>query len=255
MIGIEAFSAVFSDDVPGLMDLPGVVCSGRLEESKTESACAHYAVEAVSRLSPENEGLGLITVSGPTGTTVKAFDKAWSASKDGRLTGPEFGARRSRRIHPFTLIKSLQNQTPANLSLRFGIKGPCLNFLDTPTSLAFLLPNAAAMLDQRPKILLVLAAADDREEERTKRKALHPKSTGIEGAACFLLTRRPGLGYLEAAELEWANNESIRDAPLQGSVLQGGIALLRCLADKTHERVIVLQDWGGRRAAIRWRKL
>ena len=171
------------------------------------------------------------------------------------MTGPGFGPRRSKRIHPFTLIKSLQNQVPAALSMRFGIKGPCLNFLDTATSLAYLVPNATAMLGRCSKVLLVLAAAGDREEERSKLRALRPRDVGMEGAVCFLLTPGPGLGYLELAESGWTETGAENSAAFEGSVLQGGLELLRCLAGKIRDRVIVLQDWAGHRAAIRWRNL
>ncbi len=252
MIGIERYSAVFSRKVKGLAGLAHVQITAPLSDGKMASPCAAYACRAFELMAPETAGLALVCVSGPTGSTVRAFDKAWQASPDGKLVGEGFGKRRARRIHPFTLVKSLQNQVPATLSMNYGIKGPCLNVLEGATSLAYLLPNISALLAAHHPVLLVLASAGYREEERAKHHALLPERRGLEGSACFLLTRNGALGYLEPALPDGDPGVTEDQFPIS-PVLHAGLEILHCIAENPRERVIALKDFGGHRAYLRWR--
>ena len=127
MIGLTSYSAVFSREVPDLVSMEGVEVHGNQVMRRVNSPCAGYAQKAFELLDPPRESLGLLTCSGATGTTASNFDKAWQLAADGRLTGPGFGSSRYKRIHPFTLVRSLQNQVAASLSMTNDLKGPCLN--------------------------------------------------------------------------------------------------------------------------------
>ena len=246
MIAIEAFSAVFNRTIAGLEQHIEVVEPATGD--KTTSPCAEYAMLALETLRDRLKNPALVSLCGPTGSTVAAFDKAWQASEDGRLTGPDFGRRRARRIHPFTLVKSLQNQVPATLSMRFDLTGPCLNLLDSSRSLAWVLPNIEAMIKQCGQVLLVLSTACDREEERVKLNVLQPKRASIEGAICFLLNDGPGLGSIEGVKAGVADTSEM-GAP----VLDGGIQLLRAVTGESSS-VIELKDGDVGGAAISWRR-
>ena len=258
MIAVAAYSACFSRTVAGLEDMPGLTISGNLEERKTHSAAAQYAIRAAAPLVAKPLGSkGLVVSAGPSGSMVRAFDKAWRMAGDGNLlTGPGFGKRRSRRIHPFTLITSLQNQVAATLSMQFQLVGPCLNVLDATTSLACLLPNIAAMLARTDAVLLVFATAGGRDEEQAAQRHLTPGAEPLEGALCFLLTANPGLGYLELGSLGSGEtvitSAAISDAEA-APVLAPGIALLSCIQKRDPEKIITLQDYSGFQTRLRWR--
>jgi len=257
MIAVAAFSACLSRPVAGLDGMPELAISGLLEECKTHSAAAQYADRAASALKPHGSGIGLVTLAGPSGSMVGAFDNAWRLAGPGNpLTGPGFGKRRSRRIHPFTLVTSLQNQVAATLSMKYGLTGPCLNALDAPSALAVLLPNIQIMLLRTPAVLLVLASAGGREEEWASQRFLTPDAEPLEGALCFLLTAGTGLGYLETGSslsgeeyLAPATTTDVSAAPILGP----GIALLKCIREHKPETVITLKDYGGYTARLRWR--
>ena len=253
MIGIAAYSAVFSRNVAGLEEVPGILTGVSVEDEKTTGPCAAYAVRAFSGLNADPESLGLVCISGPSGSTVDAFDRAWQAANGGTLTGPGFGPHRSKRIHPFTLVKSLQNQVPAALSMKFGLKGPALNLLEADSSLAHVLPNIEIMLQRCRAVALAMAAAGDRAEERIKLKSLDPGIRGLEGAACFLLTRESTLGYLEASEpVECEKTTSIETGSCP-PILEPAIGLLRCIANKDRGRLLHLRDRHGHRTQLRWK--
>jgi len=252
MIGLAAYSAVFSRAVPGLEDLAGIDVCGPQERAKNRSAIAVYAEQAVARMAPDPMGLGLVCLSGPCGPMVDAFDKAWQRSPDGSLTGPGFGAHRAKRIHPFTLLRSLQNQVPAILSMNLGITGPCINALDSATGLACLLPNIAAQLTRCRAILLVMAAAGEGLEEGSKRKARVPGASGLEGAICLLLTRDAALGTLELAQPDRDCRPAVED--LAAPVLAPGVTLLRHLALGSQEALITNTDESGFQSAVFWRQ-
>ena len=251
MIGIQQFSGVLTHIPEELEGLTGLEETTPTREKRTTSPCGAYAVQAFAGLSDVAPETGLICISGATGSTVKAFDKAWHASEDGKLTGTDF-SRRAKRIHPFTLVRSLQNQTPAVISMEFGVKGPCINALDSATSMAAVLPNIDAMLEHCPAVALIMAAAGDREEEKTKIDQLTPGAVGLEGSLCFLLTRDGALGYLEpvtGAE----TSILLQTPPTAAPALSGGLAILQCMAQQKSRAHILLEDFSGYRTFFEWR--
>ena len=251
MIGMQKFSGVLTHIPDALQGLEGLQTIAPAREHRTTSPCGMYAREAFAGLGEVAPDTGLVCVSGATGATVSAFDKAWRASEDGRLTGSDF-PRRAKRIHPFTLVRSLQNQTPAVISMTYGIKGPCINALDSATSMAALLPCVDAMLDRCPAVALVLAAAGNREEERTKMENLAPDAIGLEGSLCFLLTRDGALGYLEPFD-GGKPSMLLQPPPTTAPALAGGLAILQCMAQHVPRAQIMLEDFGGYRTYFEWR--
>lgn len=260
MIELCSYSAVFSRPVTGLEGLARVRAVAPASTRRLLSPCAVYAVAAVELLETDLTSTGLVCVSGPTGSTCAAFDRAWQRSADGRLVSAGFGRGRFKHIHPFTLIRSLQNQVPAVLSMSFGMKGPCLNVLESVTALASVLPNIEAMLPRCPRVLLVLAAAGARGEERSKMEFLAPGRMLVEGAICFLFSRTTESGALGqvgpgriARDLESGKQENPAANPA-GPPLSAGVELLRCIAAGLEERQIPLHDFFRCQSAIRWRK-
>lgn len=252
MIGVSRYSAVFSRHIPEISGLDHIEIVGALKSGRTEGPAARYACHAFELMNPDVDSLGLVTISGASGSTVNAFDRAWRLSEDGELTGPGFGEKRYKRIHPFTLVQSLQNQVPAALSMNYKITGPCLNLLDAATGLAYALPNISQMLQRCARVLLVMASAGDREEETTKLKGLEPNSQGLEGAICLLLeqdlTRDRALGYLEAG-----TGEASSACEIASPVLSGGLGILLAVATRASRR-ITLNDYFGNHASIYWRR-
>jgi len=247
VIGISGYSAVFSREVPELSGLEHVEVTGQLESSRTYGPAARYACCAFEIMNPDVSDLGLVTLCGPSGSTVSAFDKSWELSSDGTLTGKGFAEKRHKRIHPFTLVQALQNQIPAALSMKYKITGPCLNLLDSATALAHALPNIHMMLERCGQVLLVMASAGGREEETAKLQALQPNDPVLEGAICLLLNGQGSMGSLEPGTGDQAPSCSAA-AP----VLSGGLGILSAMAGNT-SRLITLNDFFGHHASIYWR--
>ena len=179
----------------------GVKGVERGEKKKTLAPVSAYALAAVADLEMDlPEETGLACVCGPTGILVDAFDRAWQKSGDGRLTGTDFASRRYRRIHPFTLIPSLQNQVAASLSMELGLTGPCMNVISSETGMAYLLPSVAAMLTRTPLVLLVIASAGYRGEEVRKLAAMGRTEGACEGAVVFALAKSGGRGLLSLGD-------------------------------------------------------
>jgi len=252
MIGVRAVSAAFSHPLEAFEGLPSVQVTGMLKEKRTVAPCAAYAEKAVAALQLEPEGMALACVSGPTGITASHFDKAWRQSEHGQLTGEGFGRSRSKHIHPFTLVRSLQNQVPAVLSMTFGFTGPCLNALASATAPALLMPCIDRLLDRCPAVLLVMASAGGREENRARLAHLVPEPLHLEGAVCLVFTRQPQLGYFEAVAVT-EPDEGPASFPQAPPVLRLGLALLESLALRETQRLIVLNDFAGYRKALHWR--
>jgi len=249
VIRLDQWAAVFSRPVPTLAGLSRTVVDPQPPRERMDSACAAYAIAAMSQLEFDPGEAALVCLSGPTGATVKAFDKAWQASPDGLLTGEGFGASRYKRVHPFTLIKCMQNQTPAMLSMRFGLQGPCLNAIESASAFAYLLPNVRAMLARRATVLLVMASAGFREEERAKQRLFIDEDQALEGAVCLAIRKDGRLGAIEAAAAP-----ATAAAPVPADPpLEAGVRILECLAEKRRERLIPLRDRSGHTAWIRWR--
>ncbi|MDJ0839793.1 MAG: hypothetical protein QNK37_24975 [Acidobacteriota bacterium] len=249
MIGVTAYSAALTTVPDDLKGMDGILETGTLSGGRTSSAAAAYAQEAVAAMRPASENLALACLCGPGGPMVSAFDAAWKRSPDGRLTGPGFAAR-SRRIHPFTLLRSLQNQVAAHLSITFGIQGPCFNALQNPTALAWMLPQLEYLASVHRGVLLVLAGAGEQMEEGARRKAAVPHAPGIEGAVCLLLTRDSALGTLEATEADSGFTPDPHECA--APVPMTGIGILRMLAASS--ACLQLVDRDGTRAALRWRR-
>ena len=251
MIGVTAYTAALSAVPAELAGLAGIQETGLLQGGRTTSAAAVYAQRAVARMQIDPTDLALACLCGPGGPMVSAFDGAWKRSSDGRLTGTDFAAR-SRRIHPFTLLRSLQNQVAAHLSIEFGLQGPCLNALQNPTALAWMLPQLTALAATHRGVLLVLAAAGEQQEEGARRRARVGEGPGLEGAVSLLLTRDPALGYLETVEadsgFECTSLERTAPVPMLG------VQILRLLASGPSAATLQLVDADGTRAALRWRR-
>jgi hypothetical protein len=217
----------------------------RTEKKKTTAPVSAYALEAVAGLGldlPKETGLAI--VCGPTGSLVNAFDRAWQKSGDARLTGTDFAKTRYRRIHPFTLIPSLQNQVAASLSMELGLTGPCMNSISGETGLAYLLPSVAAMLTRTSLVLLVVASAGNRGEEALKLKAMGREGR-CEGAAAFLIGRDGGRGCLRLSD---APTTSKKGTPILGAAF----ALLDAFAEKRGVAVSLID--GDHRATINYQR-
>jgi len=192
MIELEDFAATLTS-VPD--DWPSSDRVERVEPataSRNVSPSAAYALLACRKLSqplPE----ALLCISGPTGSTVQAFDAAWKMAEGGALISPGF-VRRSRKIHPLTLLRSIQNQVAAIVSMHLNIKGACLNVLESGLPNALI--NLQAMLSRNPRILVVMSSASFRLEEASKHRYLHGESGALEGAICFTVSGQNGLGTL-----------------------------------------------------------
>ena len=259
MIGVADAAAVLTRPQRGMADWPKQRLVGQASSKNSLSPCARYAIEAVELLNPARPPASLVCITGPSGVTVDAFDGAWRGSPDGRLTGAGFGASRYRRIHPLTLVRSLQNQVAAALTTHFQWRGPCLNALESSLALAALLPNIALLIRETGSLLLVFSSAADRLEERSKTRALYPGATGGEGAVCFLLREGHPLGFLEGPidplSAQVPENGPGEAAILADPVLSCGLALLVCLAQSVPWRDLPLRDPHGSQAQyIRWRR-
>lgn len=134
-----------------------------LDPGRTAGVQADYAAAAVGELPPMASHTALLTLCGEPGSLTQAFQSARKASADGTLVGEGF-PRRARRIHPFTLLKGLLNQTPAVLSINHQIKGPYSNYLADADAFVYLWFEALSLVrSQTPVCLVIAEAASDRE--------------------------------------------------------------------------------------------
>lgn len=210
MIAITAWSAVLDRERPGLSH-PNVQIMARPETRKTTAPAAAYALHAARALDiPANAAL--FTISGATGVTCEVFDGAWRRSPDGRLSGSSFAEGRYKRIHPLTLITSLQNQIPAVLSMELGLTGPCLNCLETAQALVHGRTNIEAFVKTQGAALIVLATAPDRGEERLKHALAYPDGPLLEGALCLLAQETDRGVPLDALTTWLASTEALAQA-------------------------------------------
>lgn len=223
MIGIQAIAACFDRPVAELQDMPNVVQIPTAKARKAFCPASIYALSATRMLTLPSTDIPLFTISGSTGATVDAFDNAWRRSSDGTLTGGDFAQSRYKRIHPLTLIRSLQNQVPSVLSMELELTGPCLNTLDSACALVDLLPNINAHLQDHGHALVVMASAGSRLEEQTKHRAHFPDVPEFEGAVAIHLTTQAKGATLCADNL--AEGRLVSGPP----TLALGCALLRHL--------------------------
>ncbi|MDX1384604.1 MAG: hypothetical protein R3190_13210 [Thermoanaerobaculia bacterium] len=259
MLRLAACHAVLAGDLPAaLTGHPNVETAAPGEPHKATSVAAAYALRAVTALPlPPAAAPALYTFSGPSGSTIHLFDKAWKAAADGRLLGPDF-PRRSRRIHPFTLLLSLHNQVAATLSLELGLRGPAMNLVDSPAGFVDLLPNLALEATRRD-VLVVFSSAANRAEERSRLVHETGCEAGLEGAVALLFRADGGLGSVAQAQ---STDGAVRvragaAAPGGGRWpfgpgLEPGCGLLLALADGSgHTRIEVGGD--SHRRCFEWR--
>ncbi len=131
------------------------------------AVAAMAAVEGLTGLTPD---LAVVAVTTALGPMVAAFDKAWQAAAGGPLVGPGFAQTRARRIHPFTLLKALDNQVPACLARELRLLGPCRHFHDSVDLWPVVALNLRDLAEQRGRVLLVAVHVRHGDEEETKRR-------------------------------------------------------------------------------------
>lgn len=221
-------------------------------EKRTLSPAARYAIAAVTLLQPEPVPQNMVCLCGPTGMMADAFMPAVKHAPDGQFNAPGF-PKRSRRIHPLNLIRNLQNQVPSALSQSFGIHGKVLNALESATSLAYLLPNMMAMVQGGEALLLVVASAANRREEKAKRLCYQKGTTGIEGAFAFLLATNGGRGTLSACVSSLATRDIPWEPVFGDPLLDAGGLLMACFQQNPQECILPLRDAWGHRSALRWK--
>lgn len=131
------------------------------------AVAAMTAAEGLPGLTPDVAVVAVTTALGPM---VAAFDKAWLAADGGALVGPGFAQTRARRIHPFTLLKALDNQVPACLARELGLLGPCRHFHDSADLWPVVALNVRDLAAQHGRVVLVAAHVRHGDEEETKRR-------------------------------------------------------------------------------------
>ena len=197
MIGVVAAAAALSDPPSGSPVLDAAWVGPVPRDHKTRAPATLYALKAAELLGVGACTLPLVTVTGPTGPMVASFDRAWRLADGGELTGPGFAGRRSRRIHPMTLLRSLQNQVPASLSIERGWCGPCLNIFDHDRLWPCLIALLPGLIKSHGQAILLLARAGRGEEEGAKFRHRFPGEDNVEGAVALLLGDADrGLGQL-----------------------------------------------------------
>lgn len=252
MITILDAAAALDAPWPGLEPWQKLQVGAMPEPKRAFAPSSLYAIAAVEMLRVRTMPQAMVCLSGSTGMMADVFEPARRRSDNGRLVGGNY-ARASRRIHPLTLIRSLQNQVPSALSQTFGIHGPVLNSLESATALAYLLPNMEAFVRTHGQVLLVLASAGNRREERAKRECFLGTRAGREGAFVFLLGNGGGYGKMELtdnlSDLESRMDETVADDP----ILEAGRQMMRCMIEKPDQRVLNFRDSLGHCAAAIWK--
>lgn len=255
MIGISDAAGVVTQSWGKLHHWEKVQLVMPFEAKRTLSPAAGYAVEAVKLLGRATHPQAMVCMSGPTGMMADAFAPIKQQAEDNCLWGPDF-PRRSRRMHPLTLVRNLQNQVPSVLSMTFGIHGPVVNALDSATALAYLLPNLAQLLKTYSEVLLVMASAANRREEAWKRECFNPASVGLEGAFAFILDNKARLGSLKlcsglenpSTTGEWQPGGK----PIADAILAAGAGIVSCLVENVGTATITLKDGCGHNEKIKW---
>lgn len=220
------------------------------QASRTCSPAAAYARDAAALLPNLASDTAMICVMGATGMTADVFAKARTTD---RLVDADFGRKRYKRIHPFTLVRSLQNQAASELSMHFGYQGPCLNFIDGEAGLAQIPLHVKALLARCRHVLLVFTSAPDRSEESGKCAQLVQPGVLAEGAAAFLFAQADGLGYLETTTTKASSGGLITSGgvPVVTPVVRVGWQLFQ----RVHAQQaggIALRD-GPRQQVLHWR--
>jgi hypothetical protein len=203
----------------------------REEDIRTRSSpAARYAINACRRLPKLARDCAIVCFSGATRKGSSWFDSAHRLSDAYGLVGTNFSYSGHRRIPPLTLLLLLQNQVAACLSIELGLIGPCLNLVPGATELADAWPSLLSYGKERP-VLLVCAAAGDREEEQSLNRWRQQDYNGVEGCFAFLLsTQDHRLGRLVFRNPE---PDSSPPGPREGwdLALEPGFRLTRAVAE------------------------
>lgn len=141
-----------------------------LKKHRLYSPGAVAAISAAEGLPGLTPDLAVVAVTTALGPMVAAFDKAWQAAAGGPLVGPGFAQTRARRIHPFTLLKALDNQVPACVARECRLLGPCRHFHDSVDLWPVVALNLADLAQQCGRVLLVVVHVRDGDEEETKHR-------------------------------------------------------------------------------------
>lgn len=260
MLRLEAFSAAFTRPLGACMDLPNVTLVEHASEQQRRAPASTYAIEALSRLEVPTDAR-VVTISGPPGELMHHVEPIRQRSRDGRLMGPDL-ARRLRRLHPYALLLTLQNQVAASISMEFGLTGPCVNLIEGATAFADAL-RIMELAKDRETTLLVMSSAADRPEQRELTRLKLPDSVLVEGAICFLFSRDGELGLVGAPTpgqaVDRPNPEGGPATNLppgwpHAPCLQGGMCVLWALASGMRSERFWLSDGHGYEASFDWQK-
>lgn len=253
MLRLSACSAVLDRCPSELSDCEGVREVAPAQAQQTRSPAAIYAIQAVEDLGLPDLDPALYCICGPVGSSVHLLEKARDP-ETGVLVGAGF-AKRSRRIHPFTILLSLQNQVAATLSLQFGWRRACMNCMDEPTSFVDLIPSME-MRQPEGAVLLLLTSAAGRLDDRNWHRYRDPGRPVMEGAIALLFE----------AEGELAEIRSVAQSPGSKSAgpelfgescvapgLEAGLACLSSLSRRASRDLYELRGSGGHSAFFEWR--
>lgn len=226
---ITAVSAALAPCPPSLRDRPEVVDAAVLGSQQTQSPAARYAIAAIEALDSIPENPALFVMTGPLGSTLHSFDRA--RHQNGQLTAPGF-AGRSRRIHPFTLLLSMQNQVAGTLSMHFGWTASCFTLCDSPRAFADIIVNFR-MASRDSTAIVVLTSAAGRDEDASWHATIDDRPV-IEGG--IALVSDPGaseIGQVHLPDECGSSHSRVRccwpkEAP-RAPYLEPGLAILGSL--------------------------
>ena len=252
MLKLSACAAVLDRCPIELSDCDLVRGVAQPQASQTRSPASIYAIQAVEDLGIQDRDPALYCICGPVGSSVRLLEKARDP-ESGVLVGAGF-ARRSRRIHPFTILLSLQNQVAATLSLHFGWRRACMNSMDEPTSFVDLIPSME-MRQAEGAVLLLMTSAAGRLDDRSWHHYRDPGQPVVEGAITLLFENEGELGEIRTATQndgsKRAGSELFRERPAAPG-LEAGLACLSSLARHADRDLYELRG-AGRSAYFEWR--
>jgi hypothetical protein len=259
VLRLQAVSAVLTRPLGACMDLPNVALVEKAAEQQRRAPASTYAIDALSCLDVPTDAR-VVTISGPPGEFVHFLEPIRQLSPDGRLMGPNL-ARRLRRLHPYALLLSLQNQVPASISMEFGLSGPCVNLIEGATTFADALRILELGKDQETA-LLVMSAAADRSEQRELARLENSDRVIVEGAICLLFSPDGALGLVGGPTPERSVNGPTPEGDPETKLppdwphapcLQGGMCVLWALASGVPSERFWLSDGHGYEVPFDWR--
>ncbi len=252
MLKLSACAAVLDRCPIELADCDLVRQLARPQARQTRSPASIYAIQAVENLGIRDLDPALYCICGPVGSSLHLLEKARDPAT-GILVGAGF-ARRSRRIHPFTILLSLQNQVAATLSVHFGWRRACMNSMDEPTSFVDLMPSME-IRQAEGSVLLLMTSAAGRLDDRSWHHYRDPGQPVIEGAIALLFENKGELAEIRTA----SRNAGSKSAgpKLFGELpaapgLEAGLACLSSLARQADRDLYELRG-AGRSAYFEWR--